>query len=36
MQKWANELKRAFSKEQIQIIKKTHQKCSTSLVIKEI
>jgi hypothetical protein len=37
MKKWANELYRAFSKEEIQIAKHTHtKKCSISLTIKEM
>jgi hypothetical protein len=35
MKKWANELNRAFSKEQVQIAKKYMQKCSPSLAINE-
>jgi hypothetical protein len=35
LKKWANELKRAFLKEEIQIVKK-HKKCSTYLAIKEM
>jgi hypothetical protein len=35
MKKWANELNRAFSKEEVQIVKK-HIKCSTSQAIKEM
>jgi hypothetical protein len=29
MKKWANELKRAFSKEEVQMPKKTHEKMLT-------
>jgi hypothetical protein len=36
MKKWANELNRAFSKEEVQIAKKHVKKCSTSLAIKEV
>jgi hypothetical protein len=35
IKKWANELKRTFSKE-VQMVKKTHEKCSPSLAIKEM
>jgi hypothetical protein len=31
MKKWANELNRAFSKEEVQITKKHMKKCSTFL-----
>jgi hypothetical protein len=41
MKKWANEMNRAFSKEELQMAKKKNQtnhmkKCSTSLTIKEM
>jgi hypothetical protein len=32
MQKWANELNRAFSKEEVQMAKKHMKKCPPSLV----
>jgi hypothetical protein len=34
MKKWANELNRDFSKEEVQIAKKHMKICSTSLAIK--
>jgi hypothetical protein len=37
MNKWANELNRTFSNEDVQIVKKKHlKKCSPSLVVKEM
>jgi hypothetical protein len=36
MKKWANELNRAFSKEEVEMSKKHLKKFSTSLSIKEI
>jgi hypothetical protein len=36
VKKWANELNRAFSKEEAQRLKKHMKKCSTSLVIKKM
>jgi hypothetical protein len=37
MKKWANELNRAFSKEEVQMSKKKGmKKCSPSLAIKEM
>jgi hypothetical protein len=35
MNKWANELRRDFSKEEVQIVKKHMKKCSPFLAIKE-
>jgi hypothetical protein len=34
IKKWATELNKTFSKEEVQMAKKTHEKCSLSLAIK--
>jgi hypothetical protein len=36
MKKWAQELNREFSQEDVQIASKYNKKCSTSLAIKEM
>jgi hypothetical protein len=36
VKKWANELNRAFSKEEVKMVKNYMKKCSTHLVIKEM
>jgi hypothetical protein len=35
MKKWAHELNREFTKEEVQIASKYKKKCTTSLVIKD-
>jgi hypothetical protein len=36
MKKWANELNRALSNEEVQMVKRYMKKCSPSLAIKEM
>jgi hypothetical protein len=36
LKKWANELDRAFTKEEVQMAKKPMKRCSSSLAIKEM
>jgi hypothetical protein len=36
IKKWATELNRTFSKKEVQMTKKTHEKCSPSLAIKDM
>jgi hypothetical protein len=36
MKRWANEMNRAFLKEEVQVAKNHMKKCSTSLAIKEM
>jgi hypothetical protein len=36
VKKWAHELNKEFSKEEVQIVSKYMKKCSTSLDMKEI
>jgi hypothetical protein len=36
VKKWANEMNRAFSKEEVQMAKKHMKKCSPSLALKEM